>query len=209
MKLLMATPSPFARKVRVALHEKSLPFEEIIDNPWKLGALASMDNPLGKIPVLETTEGANIYDSRVIVDYLETLGAEPALVPTNATDRIAVRQIEALADGICDAVVLIVLERARVPERQSSDWIARQMVKIERGIAELSTLLDERQLFVGERLTLADIASGCALGYLDLRLPEFDWRHGQTDLSRFAAVMERRRSFKKTRPEVQSIEGVS
>ena len=136
MKLIIATPSPFARKARIALLEKGLPHELAVQNPWQ-SAIA--ENPLGKVPALVLEEGRVVHDSSVIVEYLETLGAPPPLIPAAPAERVAHRQVEAIADGICDAVVLSVLERAR--EVQSADWLARQRRKIVLGLDELERLL--------------------------------------------------------------------
>ncbi|HSF96316.1 MAG TPA: glutathione S-transferase N-terminal domain-containing protein [Thermohalobaculum sp.] len=205
MKLIIASPSPFARKARIALHEKGLPFEEVMDVPWNPDTVAPSHNPLGKIPVLILEDGSAIYDSRVIVEYLETLGAPPALIPADPAARIAARRIEALADGICDAVVLTVLEQSRREGLRSADWIARQRHKIALGTAELARLLGGRAFFVGEALTLADIAAGAALAYLDLRAPDYGWREQFPELAAFSARMEARQSFTRTRPYAQDI----
>jgi len=205
MKLIIASPSPFARKARIALIEKGLPFEEVMDVPWNSDAVAPAHNPLGKIPVLVLEDGRAIYDSRVIVEYLETLGAPPPLIPADPVARVAVRQVEALADGVCDAVVLVVLEQNRRAGLQSGDWMARQRHKVELGTAELSWLLGQGTHFVGEGLTLADIAAGAALAYLDLRLPEYRWRAGFPTLAAFSDCMEARESFARTKPYAQAI----
>lgn len=208
MQLIVATPSPFARKVRVALREKGIDADERIDLPWNPGAVAADFNPLGKIPILIPDQGPPVYDSGVIVEYLETLGHAPALIPAVPAARVRVRQLEALADGICDAVVLIVLETHRPASLQSADWIGRQQAKIDAGVAALARQLGDAQWFEGDDLSLADIAAGCMLGYLDLRLPDYDWRSGAPNLAAFAAKMEARPSFQATRPEVQDIAAV-
>jgi glutathione S-transferase len=205
MKLIIATPSPFARKVRVAMLEKRMRFDEIVDVPWNPETTAPAHNPLGKVPVLILDDGLPIYDSRVIIEYLETLGREPALVPADPAGRVGVRQVEALADGICDAVVLTVLEQNRRPGHQSGDWVLRQRRKIERGTKELARLLGDGEYFLGETLTLADIAAGATLGYLRLRAPDFDWRELYPNLEAFSYRMEERESFAKTKPTPQKI----
>lgn len=205
MKLIIASPSPFARKVRIALHEKALPFEEVMDVPWNPETVAPAHNPLGKIPVLLLEDGRAFYDSRVIMEYLETLDLPPRLIPLDPQGRLDVRQIEALADGICDAVVLIVLEQARKPGLQSADWIARQTRKVALGVAELARLLGQGPHFHGETLTLADIAAGVALAYLDLRLPDHRWRPDFPALAAFSDRLEARPSFARTRPFAQTI----
>lgn len=205
MKLVIATPSPFARKARVALLEKRIAFETEIDVPWNRDAAAPSFNPLGKIPILVLDDGRVVHDSKVIVEYLETLGRPPRLLPADPALRIVHKQIEATADGICDAVVLIVLERSRAPALQSADWSARQLRKVKAGTAALAAELGANEWFVGGEFGLADIAVGCMLGYLELRLPEFEWRTPHANLSAFAAGIFERPSFKATVPETQQI----
>ncbi len=205
MKLLIAKPSPFARKVRVALREKAIPFEELVENPWQPGTSVPAANPLGKVPALVCDDGRVLYDSKVIVEYLETLDRPPRLIPVDPMLRVAHKQIEALADGICDATVLVVLELSRPPDLQSGDWIGRQRRKIEAGAQELDRLLGAREWFTDFGFGLGDVAAGCALGYLSLRVPEFDWRTRHPELARFADRLEARPSFAATRPEPQPV----
>lgn len=208
MRLIIATPSPFARKARVALLEKGIAFETVIDNPWNPGAQAPEHNPLGKIPVLFTDDGNTVFDSKVIVEYLDAVYPARPLFPAHPLDRVAAKQVEALADGICDAVVLIVLERARPAELQSRDWIARQIAKVEAGVAEAARALGGREWFIAKEYSVADIAAGCMLGYLDLRLPDFDWRAAQPELLPFFARVMAREAFKQTVPTAQTINAV-
>ena len=202
MKLLVATPSPFARKARIALLEKNLPHEVAMQNPWQ-SAIA--DNPLGKVPVLYLDDGRVVHDSSVIVEYLETLGAPPRLLPADPWLRVVHRQVEAIADGICDAVVLIVTERSRPQERQSGDWIARQAGKLAPALAELERTLGKDATYTAHGFGLAEIATGCALGYLDLRYPELDWRAKHPALAALAARLAERPSFAATRPSAQPV----
>lgn len=204
MKLLIARPSPYARKVRIALREKGIPHEEELDLPWSPDSAAARLNPLGKVPVL-IDGGEAICDSSVILDYLETLGHPPALIPADPAGRLAVRRIESLADGVCDAVVLSVLEARRPAARRSSDWLARQRRKVDLGIAALDDLLGDREHFVDDALTVADIAAGAALGYASFRMPEVLWRRAHPVLAAFAKRMEARPSFAATRPADQEI----
>lgn len=205
MQLIIAKPSPFARKVRIALREKDIPHEEVVSNPWNADALAPTHNPLGKVPVLLLEDGSAIYESHVIVDYLETLSGSN-LMPPAPEDAILARQIDALAMGICDAVVLLVLEGQRKAEARSVNWITRQNAKVAAGVAGLSDSLAQRDWYTGDGLTLADISAGCALAYLDLRLPKFEWRDRYPDLVRYSEKLEARPSFAETRPEAQAIE---
>lgn len=213
MQLVIAAPSPFARKVRVALREKRIAHDETIDIPWNADTAAPAFNPLGKIPILVPDDGLPIYDSRVIIDYLETLGHAPALLPADPARRVEARQLEALADGVCDAVVLIVLERHRPSALQSADWIARQQAKVTRGLAVLdetcADIEDVRPWLVGDAMSVADIAAACAAAYVDLRLPDHTWREDHPALAAFSEAMEARPSFAATRPAAQEIAPVN
>lgn len=205
MKLIAATPSPFARKVRVALLERDIPCEIQIDNPWSPDTQLAGLNPLGKVPVLVLDDERTIADSRVIIEYLETLPFDPRLIPVAPAARVEHRRIEAIADGVCDAIVLIVLERNRPADRQSGDWVARQLAKVGSGVGALSRELDANEWFVADRMGLADIAVACMLGYLELRMPELAWRGVAPNLARFAGRMFARPAFAATVPKLQSI----
>lgn len=202
MKLVIATPSPFARKARIALLEKRLPHEIVVENPWQQTIDA---NPLGKVPVLFLDDGRAVHDSGVIVEYLETLGADPTLIPFEPEHRVLHKQVEAIADGICDAIALIVTERSRPAEKQSAEWIARQATKIPKALDELERLLGEKDAFTPHGFGLAEIATGCALGYLDLRYPELDWRRTRSALTKLQARLAERPSFAATAPKVQPV----
>ena len=202
MKLVIATPSPFARKARIALLEKKLPHELVVQNPWQQAIAA---NPLGKVPVLYLDDCRFLHDASVIVEYLETLGAPPRLLPADPLERVTHKQVEAVADGICDAVVLIVTERSRPPEKQSAEWIARQAAKIPKALDELQRLLGANDGFTPHGYGLAEIATGCALGYLDLRYPELDWRANHARLRTLADRLAARPAFQQTRPSAQPV----
>ena len=173
MKLVIARPSPFARKIRIVLLEKNIDFQELIDAPWKTQTIAAHHNPLGKVPILINNEGEVFYDSRIISEYLDTFKIKPTLIPAHPKPRIKVHQIETLADGICDSIVLITLESCREKGKQSKKWIDRQQLKIERGVAALDDLHEDDHWFVGGNMTIADIAVACMLGYLSFRLPRY------------------------------------
>ena len=205
MKLIIAKPSPYARKARVALIEKGIEFETIVENPWLPDTRIANANPLGKLPVLVLDDGRVIHDSKVIVEYLETLNAPPALIPSSPDLRVRHKQIEVIADGISDATVLIRLEGTRPPAKQSADWVGRQRKKIEAGVDELSRLLGEREWFTEAGFGLGDVSTGCALGFLDLRLPEFDWRRSAINLEQLFARLSARPSFAQTKPESQPL----
>ena len=205
MKLIIAKPSPYARKARVALIEKGIEFETVVENPWLPETRVANTNPLGKIPALVLDDGRVIHDSKVIVEYLETLNAPPALIPPSPDLRIAHKQIEVIADGISDAIVLIRLEGTRPVAMQSSDWVRRQRKKIEASVVELSRLLGEQEWFTVAGFGLGDVATGCALGFLDFRFPEFDWRPSAPNLERLFARLSARPSFAQTIPESQAL----
>ncbi|MEP7180578.1 MAG: glutathione S-transferase [Betaproteobacteria bacterium] len=200
MKLFAAPTSPFARKVRIALAEKKIECTLVEALPWAPGNMVSEINPLGKIPVLELDDGTRLFDSRVIVEYLDTVSPVSRLIPEPSRQRIAVKRWEALADGISDAASIIVLERQRPARQQSKEWMERQQRKVALGVEELARELDDKAWCNGEGCTLADIATGCALGYLDLRQPEFDWRAAHPNLARLAEKLAKRPSFAETVP---------
>lgn len=201
MKLIASTTSPFARKVRIVLAEKNLPFEFIVDIPWNADTDVPKFNPLGKVPVMVLDDGETLFDSRVIVEYLEQLKPWPMLIPADATAMIAVKKWEALADGIGDAAAAIFIERKRPEAQQSADWIARQQAKIDNGLAAMNTAVSGSYC-IGETFTLADIAVGCCLGYLDFRFAELDWRSRYPALKQLSERLVTRPSFMQTLPSV-------
>lgn len=203
MKLLGSPGSPYVRKVRVVLAEKHISYDYVIDRPSLPESRVPQFNPLGKIPVLVCDDGRAVYDSVVIVDYLEGLVAEPRLIPAAFNDRIEVRRWEALGDGIADATVAISHD-LREPEaqRQPQTWYARQRQKIDRGLAVMEKDLGSNEFCHGASFTLADIAAGFALGYLDHVLPDVDWRKSCPGLKGLAGRLAARASFVETRPTV-------
>ena len=200
LKLIASRTSPYARKVRIVLAEKKVECQLVETSAYEPGNPVHAWNPLGKLPVLILDDGTHLFDSRVIVEYIDLVSPVSRLVPEPARQRIAVKKWEALADGVCDAMSAIVLERRRPPERQSDDWIARQRRKVDEGVAEFARELGERAWCYGESFSLADIAVGCALGYLDLRLAELDWRDLYPNLAKLAEKLGKRPSFADTAP---------
>jgi glutathione S-transferase len=203
MKLIIARPSPYARKVHVALIEKRIDFQTVVDNPWVAQTHVPDANPLGKVPALILDDGTVVHDSSVIIEYLETLGAPPDLIPPAPALRVAHKQIEAIADGICDAVALIALEGTRPPNMQSTDWIERQRRKIVAATRELSRLLGDQEWFTAAGFGLAEVATGCALEYIDFRYPVYDWRADAENLVGLFARLSARESFTQTKPAPQ------
>ena len=199
MKLFGVPGSPYVRKARIALEEKCIEYEYVLAPAPVRETLVVPLNPLSKVPVLLTDDGRGVYDSAVIVEYVDGLVAEPRLIPQAFHDRIEVKRWEALGDGIADATVLISHDY-RKPEakREPAEWYAKQRQKIERGLAVMSEDLGDREFCFGDSFTLADIAAGYALGYLDQALPEMDWRKSYPTLSQLAARLAERDSFSKT-----------
>ena len=206
MKLIIATPSPYARKVRVVLREKDIDCEEIIDIPWNKNTLTKDLNPIGKIPILLQEGIAPIYDSKVIVQYLEYLKQEPLMYPLDPTDNISARLIETTFDGVCDAVVLVFLENSRHENLRSSDWIKRQEKKIYNGIEYMSDDLANKNYFVGNDFSIADVCGISCLEYLDLRFSKFNWRRQYPNLENYWHTHRDRKSFLETKPSIQIIE---
>ncbi len=199
MKLVASLTSPYARKIRVALAEKGLPFTLEVDIPWLPETNVPSYNPLGKVPALVADDGEVWYDSPVIALYLENLGGLPLLAADRQT-MLPLRQTEALADGITDAAVAAFLESRRPADKQDAESIERQLAKIHRGLAALEERLIQRKGFGGAAVNIADIAAGCTLGYLDLRFGHLHWRSTHPILAAWAADILARPSFVDTTP---------
>ncbi|HEX7606013.1 MAG TPA: glutathione S-transferase N-terminal domain-containing protein [Usitatibacter sp.] len=198
MKLLGSKTSPYVRKIRVLLAEKQIAFEFVEDNVWSPDTKVPPHNPIGKVPALILDDGDCLYDSPVIAEYVDSLpGAQ--LIPAPIGERVRVRRDEALGDGIADAGIAIFLERKREAARQDPAWIARQSGKVRAGVAAISKAIAARPAAGAPRLTLGDIAWGCALFWVEFRLPEFRWREDPV-LRSWAESLEKRPSFSSTRP---------
>jgi glutathione S-transferase len=200
MKLIASLTSPYVRKIRVALLEKGLAFEFANEPPLEPGNKVCDYNPLGKVPALQAEDGEIFFDSPVIAEYLETLPAAVRLIPAQALEAVRVKQLEALADGVTDAGVIWLLETRRVAEKQELAIIERQRGKMERGLDALEQRLQGRAWLYGDGLSLADIAAGCCVFWLDFRLPQFDWRSGRPALTAYAQRLAERPAFVQTVP---------
>jgi len=200
MKLIASLTSPFARKVRIFLAEKRIEYELVVDVPWNADTHVSDFNPLGKVPVLVMDDASTLFDSRVIVEYLDSVTPVGRLIPDENRPRIQVRRWEALADGIADAAAAIFLEKKRPEDKQSAEWLVRHEQKIFNGLEEISEELGEKTWCTGDLYNLADIAVGCTLGYLDLRFPEIEWRKAHPNLAKLAVKLGKRQAFKDTLP---------
>lgn len=203
MKLLASLTSPYARKVRVVMAEKKLDYELILEDVWADDSDILKHNPLGKVPCLIMDDQASLFDSRVIVEYLDTLSPVGRLIPQAGRDRAAVKCWEAIADGLLDACVAIVVEKRRPEEMRLPAWIDRQNSKITAALQSMNNTLGDQSFCMGTSFSLADIAVGCALGYLDLRFPELDWRSQYGNLQRLDEKLQVRPSFASTLPPTQ------
>ena len=200
MKLIGSLTSPYVRKARIVLAEKKIDYEFELDNPWDEKSRVADANPLGKVPVLVLEDGSTLFDSRVIVEFLDGVSPISRLFPADNREKIEVKRWEALADGVLDAAVAAALENRRPPKQRNLEAIERQMGKIERGVAVMSRDLEEKPWCTGNSYTLADIACGTALGYLDFRHGKFDWRVLHANLARLEAKLAERPSFADTVP---------
>jgi glutathione S-transferase len=201
MKLLYSVTSPYARKVRVVAAEKKLELDVVTSDPWVVSPELIAANPLGKVPVLITDDGWSLFDSRVIVEYLDGLSPVHRLIPEGMRDRIAVKRWEALADGLLDAALTARLESMRPDQGESSrKQIARQREKIAASLLEMTRNLGDAQYCVGNAFTLADIAAVCALGYLNFRFPDIAWASEHPSLTRLYRTISARPSFQTTEP---------
>ncbi|TXN08021.1 glutathione S-transferase [Methylobacterium sp. WL103] len=203
-KLISATPSPYARKVRIALAEKGLPFELLTEVPWDATTSLPRHNPLEKLPVLLLPDGGSVYESSYILQWLELKHPKTPLLPAEVDGILAARRLEVLCDGICDAMVLTFFERQR-SEGASAPWLARQRRKIDGGLAEIARLVGEREFAVGDRFSLGDIAAGTVVGYLAVRFQELPWRDTHPNLAVLSDRLEKRPSFQASVPFAQTI----
>lgn len=201
MRLFSNPASPYSRKVRIVLAEKDIPcsIENVDVNPQDNPVNAH--NPLGKIPALALDDGTTLYDSRVIVEFLDGLSADGRLIPQDNRERITVRRWEALADGVLDAGLLVRYESMRPAGEQSASWVAKQTARLRRGLAQMESDLGARAWCQGERYTLADIALGCCVGWIGFRKPGgIDWRAAYPGLARHYDKLMVRPAFAETVP---------
>ena len=203
MKLIGAVASPYVRKVRVVMAEKKLDYQFILEDVWAEGTRISASNPLGKVPCLVMEGGEAVFDSRVIVEYLDTLSPVGKLIPPQGRERAEVKTWEALADGVVDAAFLARLERIwahRLEGERSQAWIDYQLRKVNDGLKAMSQGLGDKPFCSGIHLSLSDIAVGCALGWLEFRFPQIDWRSEHPNLGKLFDKLMLRPSFADTRP---------
>ena len=200
MKLIGSLTSPYVRKARAVLAEKKIDYELVIDAPWSPTTAVPNFNPLGKVPVLVLDDDSTLYDSRVIVEYLDNVTPNNRLIPASGRERIGVKRWEALGDGICDAAATELLEGRRPAGEKSPSWIERQRGKVLAGLKVAAAELGEQPWCHGNAFSLADVAMGCALGYLAFRFPDIDWRGEYPNLAKLYDKLMQRPSFAETVP---------
>ncbi|MDH4449308.1 MAG: glutathione S-transferase N-terminal domain-containing protein [Rhodoferax sp.] len=203
MKLIGSTTSPYVRKVRIVLAEKKLDYSLVLEDVWAAETRIGEINPLGKVPSLVMEGAEAMFDSRVIVEYLDTLSPVGKLIPAVGRERAEVKTWEALADGLLDAAILARLEATwagRTKAQRSPAWIKRQMAKIDAALLAMERGLKDQPFCAGIHLSLADVAVGCALGYLDFRFPELAWRDDHAGLAKLYDKLAQRPSFVDTAP---------
>lgn len=195
MKLIGSHTSPFVRKVRIVLAEKKIEYDFEIDSPWLEDSKVPNINPLGKIPVLLLDDNTPLFDSRVIVEYIDNVTPNNKLFPAPNRERIEVKRWEAVADGICDAAASAFLEAKRPKKEQSASWIARQRDKVMRGLDFMAEELGDKAFCMGTHFSMADIASVTALGYLAFRFADINWQENHPNLAKLYAKLMQRPSF--------------
>ncbi len=197
MKLLYTLNSPYARKIRIVAAEKHIDIklqEVVLSDP---DCPVKQYNPLGKVPVLILgDDDESLYDSRVIAEYLDNRTPLAHLIPKDNSAKSAVRRWEALADGVCDAAVAVMLEQRKPEQKQDEGFMARQMEKVTRGLTVLNNDLGHNKWCVDDTFSLADIAVGCMLGYVNLRFGSIiNLNDDYPNLARLQSVLNKRQSF--------------
>lgn len=203
MKLIGSLASPYVRKVRIVMAEKKLDYQFVLDDVWGPSSAIGESNPLGKVPCLVMEGAEALFDSRVIVEYLDTLSPVGKLIPNLGRERAEVKTWEALADGLLDAALTARMEATwdgRTSAQRSQAWIDRQLGKISASVKAMSKGLGDKPFCAGIHLSLADIAVGCALGYLEFRFPQNEWRPEYTNLAKLQDKLMLRPSFMDTQP---------
>ncbi|KAF4552933.1 Hypothetical protein D9617_8g049460 [Elsinoe fawcettii] len=205
--LISATPFPYARKVRIALQEKGIPFKLQTEVPWNTDTKTPSYNPLEKLPVLIPDDGRlAVYESHYIMEWLEAKHPDPPLMPTDIDDKLFAKQVEVVADGVCDALVIAFFEGQRDADKQSQPWKDRQMRKVQGGLTALATWVERSggDFLIGNEFGHADIAAGSLLGFMNVRWPDHSWKKDHPKLVQYWEKLEKRESFKTTTPKAQT-----
>ena len=200
MKLIGSNTSPFVRKVRIVLAEKKIEYDFELDNPGAAETKVPSVNPLGKIPVLVLDDETPLFDSRVIVEYIDNVTPNNKLLPGPNRERAEVKRWEAVADGVLDAAVCIIYEPRRPKKEQSQAWIDRQQDKITRSLEFMAEQLGENAHCMGTHFSLADVAVGTALGYLSFRFANINWQESHPNLAKLYDKLALRPSFADSAP---------
>ena len=198
MKLIGSLTSPYVCKVRIVLAEKKLDYQFVPEDVWSAETRIHESNPLGKVPCLIMEGHEAGFDSRVIVEYLDTLSPVGKLIPGSGRERAEVKTWEALADGVMDAAILARMESiwtGRTDAQRSQAWIDRQLSKIDHALVAMAHGLGDKPFCSGVHMSLSDVAVGCALGYLDFRFPQIDWRTPHPNLHKLFDKLMQRQSF--------------
>ena len=209
IQVISSRPSPYARKVRIALTEKGIPFELTTEVPWESSTKTPIYNPLEKLPIVIFEDGKAIYESSYILEYLEAKypSTTQPLLPPEVDKALFAKQIQVVTDGVCDALVLLFFEKQRGADKRSEEWMARQNRKIDGGLKALAAWLGEdesKQFLVDDIFGLADIGAGSLLGYMKVRLADHPWQRQYPNLLRYSDKLEKRESFLQSVPQAQS-----
>lgn len=201
MKLYYSALSPFVRKVRVAAMElgldKQIELVTVATTPIAMSADLTKVNPLGRLPTLVADDGTLLFESSLIVEYLDAL-AGGKIIPAKGPGRWRVKCTEALADGLMDAAILVRYETfLRPAERRWPEWIAGQQQKVSQSL----DALEGQSWQFDDTVDAGKIALGCALGYLDLRFSDLGWRKKCETLGRWYDAFAKRPSMEATRPQ--------
>ncbi|MCB1378855.1 MAG: glutathione S-transferase [Alphaproteobacteria bacterium] len=203
MKLLHSPVSPYVRKVMITLHEKGqaenvelVSFSPIM--PTDPIPQITEHNPLGKVPTLILPDGTRMVDSRVISEYLDHRFGGPRLFPEAAAERWDALTLMSIADGVPDAGILVMLENVLRPEEaRNAAWIKGQMTKVHNAVAAIEARVDP----ASDRFQIGDVATICALGWLDFRMPDLNWRDGHARLADWYETRSQRPSVLATMPK--------
>lgn len=200
MKLIGSLTSPYVRKARIVLAEKKIEYDFVVESPSNPGSTIADFNPLARIPVLILDDETPVFDSPVIVEYLDNAAPNNKLMPQPNRERMEVKRWEAVADGVLDAAVENRRASLLAPALQNPADVARNQAVILRSLDFISRELGEKSWCMGTHFGMADVAVGCALGYLDFRFPQIDWRSAHPPLHKLFDKLMQRPSFQDTAP---------
>jgi glutathione S-transferase len=211
MLLISATPSPFARKVRISMIEKGIPFTLQNEVPWHADTATPRYNPLEQLPILIPDDGDPVFESTYLMDWLEHNYPVPSMLPDDPALAMEAKLVHTIAEGVADATVLLFWEMQR--DVISTEWAKRQLRKVKGGLTDLDRRVGDQKFVVGDRFGLADIAVIALLGMQDTVIesqlipiwqkfaPDMDaWNLLHPNLKRFEAHHRDRPSVKETAP---------